>query len=71
MSLYSWKQLALWSIEYSCLNDEQKTKGKRILMETWVGFCTEIVEEYGELLDGEELDETKAEKAYLELKESP
>jgi adenosine deaminase CECR1 len=71
MSLYSWKQLALWSIEYSCLNDPDKIKGRDILLQTWAVFCAEIVEEYGELLNGEDLDVTKAEKAYLKLKESP
>jgi adenosine deaminase CECR1 len=71
MSLYSWKQLALWSIEYSCLSDPDKAKGKNILLQTWAVFCAEIVKDYGELLNGEKLNEAEAKKAFFMLKGSP
>jgi adenosine deaminase CECR1 len=67
MSLDSWKQLALWSIEYSCLNDEQKAKSKRILMKTWAEFCAKIVKDYSGLMvsdDSSEINEKVAKGMY-------
>lgn len=67
ISLYSWKQLARWSIEYSCLNKTQKEEGQHYLAEAWKEFCTSVVNDYEELLmkDGcLEIDEEKAKAAY-------
>ncbi|KAF2797534.1 Metallo-dependent hydrolase [Melanomma pulvis-pyrius CBS 109.77] len=49
MSIHSWKQLALWSLEYSCLSDEQKGRGKKIFLDSWEEFCKNVVSEYGKL----------------------
>lgn len=68
MSLYSWKQLARWSLEYSCLKPEEIDEGLRILDRTWQEFCHLIVkvcdnEETG-LMNGNEIDPIKAKEFY-------
>mgnify|MGYP003624082233 CR=1 FL=1 len=60
MSLYSWKQLARWSIDYSCLKDPQKAEGHNYLNQDWKEFCDYIVEEYGGLVVNEDIDDAKA-----------
>ncbi|KAJ6194778.1 hypothetical protein J3E72DRAFT_247805 [Bipolaris maydis] len=64
MSLYSWKQLARWSIDYSCLSVEEKVQGHGYLKDAWVEFCKAVVDRYDFLLDGDRIDAFKAEKAY-------
>jgi adenosine deaminase CECR1 len=67
MSLYSWKQLARWSIEYSCLSEKQQKEGLRILEGTWKEFCQRVVDDYGGLMKGDgsdEIDDAKAEAFY-------
>lgn len=64
MSLYSWKQLARWSIDYSCLSAEEKVQGHGYLNEAWVEFCKAVVDRYDILFDGDRIDAFKAEKAY-------
>lgn len=59
MSIYSWKQLALWSLEYSCLTDAEKEHGKKVFLKQWEEFCEQIVQDYGGLLDGDKVDESK------------
>jgi adenosine deaminase CECR1 len=59
MSLYSWKQLAKWSIDYSCLNDDQQKKGHKILTTAWTEFCAYVVNTYGDLMVGDEIDGDK------------
>ena len=49
MSIHSWKQLALWSLEYSCLSSLEIEEGKRIFLESWQAFCNNVVDEYQEL----------------------
>jgi adenosine deaminase CECR1 len=66
MSLYSWKQLARWSIDYSCLSEDDKPRGHEILNRDWKEFCSEIVKEYGPLMVGDEFDEAKAKAKYSE-----
>jgi len=44
MSIFSWKQLALWSLEYSCLKDEEKEHCKRIFLESWQSFCERVID---------------------------
>jgi adenosine deaminase CECR1 len=55
MSLYSWKQLALWSLEYSCLTEQEKTKGYEIFDESWKAFCKKVVEQYENLLEDDKV----------------
>jgi adenosine deaminase CECR1 len=73
MSLYSWKQLARWSIDYSCLEDkvEETEKAKdpkklsekadchRILNDEWKKFCNYVVTTYGDLMVDGEIDEAR------------
>jgi adenosine deaminase CECR1 len=51
MNLFCWKQLALWSIEYSCLNDHQKEEGYRIFQHDWQVFCENIVRDYSKIAE--------------------
>lgn len=64
MTLYSWKQLARWSLEYSCLSPAQQTEGLKYLDKSWKVFCQDVVDKYGDLMAGEEVDEEKAAAAY-------
>lgn len=69
MSLYSWKQLARWSIEYSCLNEEEKKEGQKHLDDSWKQFCAEIAK-LEPLLMKEgcvEIDDKKAEAAFKDM----
>jgi adenosine deaminase CECR1 len=67
MSLYSWKQLALWSIEYSCLTEEDKTKGYTIFKKSWKSFCENVVKRYGSLLEHNEKISKITRKDYVRL----
>lgn len=51
MSLTGWRQLAEWSIEYSCLTEAQKREGLNILRRKWEKFCEDINETYGKLAE--------------------
>lgn len=53
MSLHGWRQLAEWSIEYSCLSEAEKRTAREIFARDWEAFCEMIVAEYGK--DAEEL----------------
>lgn len=64
MSVYSWKQLALWSIDYSCLSDAQKVEAKTTYNNTWDKFCHDVVAKYGGLMDGDVINQKEARKAY-------
>ncbi|CAO2655326.1 Nn.00g103900.m01.CDS01 [Neocucurbitaria sp. VM-36] len=64
ITLYSWKQLARWSLEYSCLSPAEQAEGRKILDKSWREFCQQIVDEYGGLMTGDEIDEAKAKEAY-------
>jgi adenosine deaminase CECR1 len=48
MTLHGWRQLAAWSIEHACLDDEQKSRGLAILDKDWEAYCKWIVAEYSE-----------------------
>jgi adenosine deaminase CECR1 len=63
ISIHSWKQLALWSLEYSCLNDTQKERGKEIFLKTWEIFCEKVVEKYKDLFKGDKLDQLDVDEA--------
>lgn len=51
MSVHSWKQLALWSLEYSCLEEMEKTKAEELFRQAWDEFCDWVVEEHRSLFD--------------------
>lgn len=44
MSLFGWKQLILWSIEHSCMNNEERSKVIAEWEKAWVKFLNWIVE---------------------------
>jgi len=48
MSVHGWKQLCRWSIQHSCLSDEEKEEAFRIFGRDWERFCNWVVKEYGE-----------------------
>ena len=50
MSLYSWKQLARWSIDYSCLTPKEQAEGHKHLNQSWKEFCKVVVDTYGHLI---------------------
>lgn len=64
MSLYSWKQLARWSIEYSCLSEEQQKQGLSYLEEAWRDFCMDVVNKYEAIMDGNIVNPTEAQAMY-------
>jgi len=64
ITVHSWKQLALWSLEYSCLEDPQKQQGKAIFEKTWDTFCEWVVREYDGLLIGDTINVEVANKKY-------
>lgn len=69
MSLYSWKQLALWSLEYSCLSTKEQGDGEEILRKSWREFCQTVVHDYGPLMMDEasgKIDVYKSEASYPE-----
>lgn len=49
MNIHGWKQLAEWSIEHSCLSEEEKARGLEIFRQEFEAFCQWIVEAYGEV----------------------
>lgn len=51
MSIHGWRQLVEWSIEYSCLSDDDQVKAKAIMKREWEEFCNWIIEEYGAYAD--------------------
>ncbi|PVH91146.1 Metallo-dependent hydrolase [Periconia macrospinosa] len=66
MSVHSWRQLALWSFKYSCLDEKDKREGKRILMKDWEEFCGGVVEQFDHLFDveGNTVNETLVKELY-------
>lgn len=64
MSLYSWKQLARWSIDYSCLSPQQQVQAHEYLDSARADFCKTVVDRYEYLMDGDKIDPFKAEDAY-------
>ncbi|KAL6709209.1 hypothetical protein ACN47E_002025 [Coniothyrium glycines] len=60
MTLYSWKQLVRWSIEYSCLNEKQQIQGHQILESDWKQFCQDVVDKFGPLMAGDEVNKNVA-----------
>jgi len=46
MSVHGWRQLAEWSLEFSCLSEDEKKEGLEIFRREWEEFCEWIVEKY-------------------------
>jgi adenosine deaminase CECR1 len=47
MTLFGWKQLALWSIDHSCLEPEKMQEVRTEWNKLWYNFCHEIIRGYG------------------------
>jgi adenosine deaminase CECR1 len=43
MTIHSWKQLAEWSLEYSCLEDYQVKRAKEIFNKRWLLWCKGVI----------------------------
>ncbi|PSN66413.1 Metallo-dependent hydrolase [Corynespora cassiicola Philippines] len=64
ISLHSWKQLAIWSLEYSCLSEKEVQQGKSYYEQSWTQFCRQVVNRYGRLMAGDKIIEDVAKAAY-------
>ena len=51
MSLHGWRQLAEWSIQYSCLTTAEKEEAFSIFSREWEVFCGWIIEEFDAYAD--------------------
>jgi adenosine deaminase CECR1 len=51
MNIHGWRQLAEWSIEYSCLNEADQAKGRAYFEADWDVFCDDIIQKYGAYAD--------------------
>jgi adenosine deaminase CECR1 len=47
MTLHGWRQLAEWSIEFSCLSEPEKAQAMAIFRREWEGFCEWIDVTFG------------------------
>lgn len=47
MGIYGWKQLALWSIEHACLEDEERARILQHWQIHWQDFLQWVVDKYG------------------------
>jgi adenosine deaminase CECR1 len=47
MNIHGWRQLAEWSIEYSCLSVAEKAQAMDIFKKEWEDFCQWIIKEHG------------------------
>lgn len=70
MSLASWKQLARWSIEYSCLSTQEKARANIILTKDWKQFCQTICDDYDGMFDGDKINDVKAAEEFAKLNSS-
>jgi adenosine deaminase CECR1 len=71
ISIHSWKQLALWSLEYSCLNPVQKKQGKEYFLKSWNEFCSEVIRDYQHLFDSNgNLNKEETKRHYDLMKEA-
>jgi adenosine deaminase CECR1 len=46
MTIHGWKQLAEWSLEHACLDDEQLRQAQLTFLRDWDTFCKWIVDTY-------------------------
>lgn len=47
MDLRGWRQLAEWSLEYSCMTAGEREEALRVFGQEWEKFCGWVVETYG------------------------
>lgn len=47
MDLLGWKQLAIWSLEHSCMSEQLRETVTAKWKEQWYTFCEWIVDTYG------------------------
>jgi adenosine deaminase CECR1 len=47
MTLHGWRQLAEWSIEFSCLSEPEKAQAMAIFRREWEVFCGWIETTFG------------------------
>ena len=52
MNIHGWRQLAEWSIQYSCLDEKDQIEARRIFKKEWEDFCGWIIDNYGEYAEG-------------------
>lgn len=52
MNIHGWKQLAVWSLEHSCLDEGQQAQAMKIFEKDWEDFCEWVVERFGEYAKG-------------------
>ncbi|KAL1606384.1 hypothetical protein SLS60_003787 [Paraconiothyrium brasiliense] len=73
ISVHSWKQLALWSLEYSCLTETEKTTAEGFFKDAWTEFCDWVYDTYGDLFsfygDGtvQALEDDRVKQRYQKL----
>jgi adenosine deaminase CECR1 len=51
MTIHGLRQLAEWSFEHSCLEDDRRAEVRRDWELMWDQFCQWVVAEYGSLVD--------------------
>lgn len=56
MSLHGWKQMAEWSLEYSCLSKEEIKRALEIFKKDWEEFCTWVIDTYGAHADALDIE---------------
>jgi adenosine deaminase CECR1 len=52
MTVHGWRQLAEWSIEFSCLSEQEKRHAMDIFRREWEAFCEWTAAEFGKHADG-------------------
>lgn len=55
MGLYGWKQLVLWSLEHSCLDEEEYIRISTQWQQDWDKFVAWIISKYGDESEGSRL----------------
>jgi adenosine deaminase CECR1 len=65
---HSWKQLALWSLEHSCLKKEEQKRCKEIFKRSWNEFCEMIVRDYPIFLEDGSLNEEKVSEIFTGMR---
>jgi adenosine deaminase CECR1 len=43
MGLYGWKQLIMWSLEHSCLSDQERADMLREWNKLWENFLADVI----------------------------
>jgi adenosine deaminase CECR1 len=56
MNLHGWRQLAEWSLQYSCLGPDDLRMAQTIFKRKWEAFCERVVEKYAEHADGLDIE---------------